>query len=191
MRRGPLRLQLLCRKIRRNCAEDVIKLCAKAIDHGDDGNRDAGSDQAVFDGGSAGLILQKRNKHRHWRIPRVGLNASRRYWIAIKIRCSGSLNLSGYSTFQTRPLLISNQATKGQNRPVPPGPIGTNRKTRTFRERCRRHGIALVCGPDVRSGSLADKPSRAKIQICPLWSKSGQTGVQLDCPLSAKLRHPN
>src|SRR5450631_3050450 len=38
---------------------------------------------------------------------------------------------------------------------------------------------------NVRSGSLADKPSRAKIQFCLLWSKSGQTRVRLDCPLCA------
>src|SRR5450830_2083148 len=35
-------------------------------------------------------------------------------------------------------------------------------------------------------GSLADKPSRAKIHLCPLWSNSGQTWARLDCPLSAK-----
>jgi len=39
---------------------------------------------------------------------------------------------------------------------------------------------------NVRSGSLADKPSRAKIQFCPLWSKSGQTRVRLDCPFCAR-----
>jgi hypothetical protein len=39
--------------------------------------------------------------------------------------------------------------------------------------------------PNVRFGSKADKPSRAKIQLCPLWSKSGQTRVRLDCPLCA------
>jgi hypothetical protein len=33
--------------------------------------------------------------------------------------------------------------------------------------------------------SKADKPSRAKIDLCPLWSKSGQTRVRLACPLSA------
>src|SRR5450759_4999985 len=32
---------------------------------------------------------------------------------------------------------------------------------------------------------LTDKPSRAKIHFCPLWSKSGQTRVRLECPLSA------
>jgi hypothetical protein len=39
---------------------------------------------------------------------------------------------------------------------------------------------------DVRFGSLADKPSGAEIHRCPLWSKSGQTRAQLDCPLCAK-----
>jgi hypothetical protein len=31
-----------------------------------------------------------------------------------------------------------------------------------------------------RFGSLADKPSRARIHLCPLWSNSGQTLVPLD-----------
>src|ERR1700688_1228045 len=43
----------------------------------------------------------------------------------------------------------------------------------------------------VRFGSLADKPSRAKSHQCPLWSKSGQTLAQLDCPLSANSGHQN
>src|SRR5450759_3109183 len=38
-------------------------------------------------------------------------------------------------------------------------------------------------------GSLSDKPSRAKIHLSPLWSESGQTRAQLDCPLSANRRH--
>jgi hypothetical protein len=42
---------------------------------------------------------------------------------------------------------------------------------------------------DVRFGSKADKPSRAKINVCSLWSKSGQNRAQLVCPLSAKSRH--
>src|SRR5664280_610003 len=33
--------------------------------------------------------------------------------------------------------------------------------------------------------SLADKPSRAEIERCPLLSKSGQKWVQSICPLSA------
>src|ERR1019366_4659180 len=37
----------------------------------------------------------------------------------------------------------------------------------------------------VAHGSLADKPSRAKIHLCPLWSKSGQTRVRRNCPLRA------
>jgi hypothetical protein len=39
----------------------------------------------------------------------------------------------------------------------------------------------------VRFGSLADKPSVAEIHRCPLWSKSGQTRVRLECPLCANL----
>ena len=38
---------------------------------------------------------------------------------------------------------------------------------------------------DVAVGSKADKPSRAKIHLCPLWSKSRQTRVRPDCPLCA------
>jgi hypothetical protein len=38
---------------------------------------------------------------------------------------------------------------------------------------------------NVRFGLKADKPSRAKIKLCPLWSNSGQTAVRLECPLSA------
>src|SRR5476649_467202 len=41
----------------------------------------------------------------------------------------------------------------------------------------------------VSYGSLATKPLRAKIQLCLLWSKSGQTRVPLHCPLCAKSRH--
>src|SRR5450631_4733995 len=42
---------------------------------------------------------------------------------------------------------------------------------------------------NVRFGSLADKPSRAKIQLCLLWSKSGHTPPRLGCPLYAKSCH--
>jgi hypothetical protein len=40
-----------------------------------------------------------------------------------------------------------------------------------------------------RFGSKADNPSAAKIDRCPLWSKSGQARVRLDCPLCANRRH--
>ena len=43
----------------------------------------------------------------------------------------------------------------------------------------------------VRFGSLADKLSRPKIRLCPLLSKSGQTQVQPDSPLSANSGHEN
>jgi hypothetical protein len=36
---------------------------------------------------------------------------------------------------------------------------------------------------NVRYGSLADKPSRAKIHLCPLLSESGQTRTPLTCGL--------
>jgi hypothetical protein len=38
---------------------------------------------------------------------------------------------------------------------------------------------------DVRLGSKADKPPPIKIDLCLLWSKSGQTRAHLDCPLCA------
>jgi hypothetical protein len=50
-------------------------------------------------------------------------------------------------------------------------------------------GSAAILLCNVAYGSLADKPSRAKIRICPLWSESGQARAQLDCPLSANSRH--
>ena len=43
-------------------AECRIQLGAKAVDHGDDRNGNAGGDQTVFDGGRARLILHKREK---------------------------------------------------------------------------------------------------------------------------------
>src|ERR1039457_6958183 len=46
---------------------------------------------------------------------------------------------------------------------------------------------------NVAYGSSTDKPLRAEIHLCLLWSKSGQTRVRLDCPLSAisRLMHCN
>ena len=51
---------------------------------------------------------------------------------------------------------------------------------------CGRRYRRTLTGADVRFGSKADKPSRAKIHLCPLWSNSGQTLVRLLCPLSAQ-----
>src|SRR5450755_2914709 len=45
------------------------------------------------------------------------------------------------------------------------------------------HSDAAEWAPS--TASLADKPSGAKIHLCPLWSKSRQKRVRLDCPLSA------
>jgi hypothetical protein len=64
-------------------------------------------------------------------------------------------------------------------------PIGTNRKSRTFSERGRPLDSGLAYRLNVCFGSLADKPSRAIFHCCPLWSKSGQTRAQLECPLCA------
>ena len=49
----------------RHTGEGGIEFGAQAVDRGDDGDRDAGSDQAVFDGGGAGLVLQERNELKH------------------------------------------------------------------------------------------------------------------------------
>ena len=39
-----------------------LQVAAEAVDDGDNGKRDAGSDQAVFDRGGAGLVLHKTSK---------------------------------------------------------------------------------------------------------------------------------
>src|SRR5581483_472879 len=39
--------------------EGRVQLGAEALDHGDDRNRNAGSDKAIFDGGRTGLVLGK------------------------------------------------------------------------------------------------------------------------------------
>jgi hypothetical protein len=46
--------------------EPVVQIGAETVDHSDDGERNAGRDQSVFDGGSAGLIAAKlQNKTFH------------------------------------------------------------------------------------------------------------------------------
>jgi hypothetical protein len=46
--------------------EGRVQACAEARDDGDDGDRDAGGDQAVFDGGRTRLILHEtRNEVLH------------------------------------------------------------------------------------------------------------------------------
>jgi hypothetical protein len=49
----------------RDAGEFGVQRAAETVDHGDDGNRDAGGDQTVFDGGGAGFILQKRDNLGH------------------------------------------------------------------------------------------------------------------------------
>jgi hypothetical protein len=39
-----------------------VQIGTEAVDHGDDREGDAGGDQRVFDGGSAGLVLQEAGK---------------------------------------------------------------------------------------------------------------------------------
>ena len=46
--------------------ELLVEVSTNAVDHSDDGQRNAGSDQAVFNGGGARLIVQEtRKKFRH------------------------------------------------------------------------------------------------------------------------------
>src|ERR1019366_4798563 len=55
----------------------------------------------------------------------------------------------------------------------------------------RNLGIGKGSGATLEHGfgSLADKPSQAKIRRCPLLPNSGQTRARLKCPLCAKSRH--
>src|ERR1700690_4360021 len=48
-------------ELSRDAGELVVELGAQAIDHGDTGDRNAGSDQAIFYGGSPRIVLQERN----------------------------------------------------------------------------------------------------------------------------------
>src|SRR3984957_5368405 len=66
---GPLQLvgrfRLLQRGVDRG--ELVVRVGAEAVDHSDNRERNAGCDQAVFDGGGPGLILHEtRNQVLHW-----------------------------------------------------------------------------------------------------------------------------
>jgi hypothetical protein len=46
----------------RDARELIVELAAEAIDHGDDRNRNARGNQAIFDRGSPRIVLQERNK---------------------------------------------------------------------------------------------------------------------------------
>ena len=49
-----------------DAAELGVQVAADAVDDGDNGERNAGGDEAVFDGGGAGLVLHKtRNQILH------------------------------------------------------------------------------------------------------------------------------
>ena len=56
----------------RDFCEGRIQLGAEAVHDRDDRDRNASGNQAVFYGGSAGFILQKRDKLRHWWVPSLG-----------------------------------------------------------------------------------------------------------------------
>ena len=46
----------------RNAGEDRVQIRAQALHNGDDRNRDAGGDEAVFNGGRAGLIVEETKR---------------------------------------------------------------------------------------------------------------------------------
>src|SRR3569832_2643799 len=56
---GPLMSNVNQRLLERGVdrRELAVQVAAKAVDDGDNGKRDAGGDEAVFNGGSAGLVL--------------------------------------------------------------------------------------------------------------------------------------
>jgi hypothetical protein len=56
-------------KLVRNAAEAGVELRADRVHDGDDGDRDAGGNQAIFDGGGAGLILEECGKLFHGKAP--------------------------------------------------------------------------------------------------------------------------
>src|SRR5437667_8732482 len=49
--------------------EGVLQVAAERIDHRDDGDRDPGDDQAIFDGRRAALVAQKTPEQRHPVLP--------------------------------------------------------------------------------------------------------------------------
>src|ERR1035437_9880683 len=53
-----------CRLFQRGVdrGELVVQVGTEAVDHSDDRERNAGCNQAVFDGGGAGLVLQETGK---------------------------------------------------------------------------------------------------------------------------------
>ena len=73
MKKGPGSTGALMSKINRRLlqrgvdrGELVVQVAAEAVDDGDNGERDASGDQAVFNSSSAGLVLHKtRNKILH------------------------------------------------------------------------------------------------------------------------------
>src|SRR5579872_477752 len=75
MERAPARPGPLPKRMRRSAAgvaelarhvgERVLQLAAERIDDRDDGNRDAGGDQAILDGGRTGLVLRELHEGLH------------------------------------------------------------------------------------------------------------------------------
>jgi hypothetical protein len=50
-----------------NGGEGPIQVLAETLDNGDDGNRDAGGDKAIFNGGRAGFVFEEtREDGLHW-----------------------------------------------------------------------------------------------------------------------------
>ena len=58
--RGPDEVLLACGpELGGHCGERVLHLASEGVDDRDDGNRNAGGDEAVLDGGRAAFIAQK------------------------------------------------------------------------------------------------------------------------------------
>src|ERR1051326_5048528 len=53
----------------RHVRERVLELAAERVDDRDDGDRDAGGDQAILDGGRTGLVLRELHKGLHLATP--------------------------------------------------------------------------------------------------------------------------
>ena len=99
------------------------------------------------------------------------------------------LSVCGRSTT----LLIGDSQVRSKPGPTPEfGPIKcsycvlvNSLWSRPWLDQTQPETPAYYFGRDVRFGSKADKPFQAKVDRCRLCSKSGQTRVRLECPLSA------
>jgi len=76
--RGPDEVLLACGpELGGHCGERVLHLASEGVDDRDDGNRNAGGDEAVLDGGRAAFIAQKIPIGGHVLLPWVSANIRR------------------------------------------------------------------------------------------------------------------